>query len=85
MYGAVGEMGSNCVTGLKLVDGTDDLAVFREQAVPHAVDTLRVTSGESLFEHFDPMPADENLSVGSTSQPYEEFVYPVALGVHPMN
>ena len=85
MYGAVGEMGSNCVAGVKLVDGTDDRSVLREQAVSHAVDALGVASGESLFEQFNTMPADENLSVGSTSQPYKEFVYPVALGVHPMN
>ena len=85
MDGAVSEVGGDSVAGLEVMDGADDAAVLGEEAVAHAVDTGGVAGFESMFQEFDPMVAQEELSVRRSTESGEEFVDTLALGLHAMD
>ena len=65
MDGAVGEVGFDFIAFVQFVDGADEFSVLGEEAVPALVEALGVACREALFEHFDTVSADEELSLGS--------------------
>ena len=78
-------MGGYYITGLQFFYRPHHFAILGEQGVSHAVDTLGVTGRKSLFEQFDAMLADEDLSFGGALQAYQQICYACHLVIHPMN
>ena len=78
-------MGGDDVSFLEVGDGTDDFAVFGEEAVTHAVDTFGIAGSESLFEQFDTMATDEYLPFSGAMQADEEIGDTGHLVVHSMD
>ena len=83
--GAVGEVGGEEVAGLEFVYRSDDMSVLGEEAVAHAVDTVGVAGVESVLKEFDPMAAEEELSVRRSMESGEQVVDTVALVLHAMD
>ena len=85
MDGAVGEVGGDDVARVEVVNGSDGLTVLGEEAVALVVDTLGVTSGESLLEEFDPVLSDEELAFLGAPESEDEVGDAVHLFVHAMD